>query len=448
MATDPCALLKTLLQQPDEIEWLEFKENYWDPEQVGRNCSALSNSAMLLDKDRAYIVYGVQNTTHKMVGTSVKLKKKKGKGGGENFEHWLNRMLRPTLTVEVRDFECDGLQFAMIELEPSYSAPIKFDGVEYIRIGENTRRLEEFPDRLRALWIKTGARSFEDAIARPNVREAEILTLLDVEAFFSLRGLPAPAARGLQLRALVDAQHLRDTRENTFDITNMGALLLARDLSRFPSLAAKIPRAIKYLGTNKLRSAPEIKLLKGYACGFAELLEHVGQLLKEERTARGQRTVSGPYHDDMLRETIANALVHQDFSIAGAGPMIEVFSNRVEISNPGRSLIERDRIINDKRSRNVKLAAAMRDCKLCEERGGGLDKAFQAAEDAGLPAPDVLVSDTSTQLTLLAHTAFNEMNKSEKLRSLYYHCALRYAARDYMTNASLRERFGLPATKM
>jgi predicted HTH transcriptional regulator len=142
----------------------------------------------------------------------------------------------------------------------------------------------------------------------------------------------------------------------------------------------------------------------------------------------------------MLRETIANALVHQDFSIAGVGPMIEIFSNRIEITNPGRSLIERDRIINDKRSRNVKLASAMRSFHLCEERGSGLDKAFQAAEDTGLPAPDVLVSETSIQFTLLSRTAFNETTKGEKLRSLYYHCALRYAARDYMTNASLRER--------
>jgi predicted HTH transcriptional regulator len=228
----------------------------------------------------------------------------------------------------------------------------------------------------------------------------------------------------------------------------MGALLLAKDLSRFPGLQGKAPRVIKYLGTNKLRSEPELTIMRGYACGFEDLLAHVQGLLTEETIVKGRRTDTVAYHEDMLRETIANALVHQNFSIAGVGPMIEIFSNRIEITNPGRSLIERDRIINDKRSRNVKLASAMRLFHLCEERGSGLDKAFQAAEDTGLPAPDVLVSETSTQFTLLSRTAFNETTKGEKLRSLYYHCALRYAARDYMTNASLRERFGLPATKM
>jgi ATP-dependent DNA helicase RecG len=203
-----------------------------------------------------------------------------------------------------------------------------------------------------------------------------------------------------------------------------------------------------HLGVNKMRSEPERKITKGYACGFEELLDHIESLLSEEKTIKGKRTATVPYHDDILREIIANALVHQDFAISGNGPMIEVFTNRVEVSNPGKSLIEKDRIINDKRSRNIKLAAAMRDFHLCEQRGQGLDKAFQAAEDTGLPAPDIVVSETSTQVTILAHTAFNEMTKSEKLRSLFYHCALRYAARDYMTNSSLRERFGLPANMM
>ncbi len=187
MILDPSALLNTLVANPNEQEWLEFKENYWDPDQVGRNCSALANSAILLDKDRAYIVWGVQSQTHNKVGTTVRLKKRKGKGGGENFENWLSRQLRPSLTIEMVDFEEGGLHFSLIEIEPSYRAPVKFDGVEYIRIGENTRRLEEFPDRQRALWMKSGARCFEDAIARANVSEADVFSLLDVEAFFYSR---------------------------------------------------------------------------------------------------------------------------------------------------------------------------------------------------------------------------------------------------------------------
>ena len=443
---DPCALLDELVKEPSESEWLEFKQSYWDPEQVGKNCSALANAAMLIDRDRGFIVYGVENGIHKKVGTTVRLKQKKVKGN--NFENWLNDRLSPRTTVEVHDFVCDGLHFSLIVLEPAYTSPISFDKVPYIRVGENTKRLEDYPDRLRAIWLKTGVRGYEDLVATPNVSSDQVFELLDVAAFYSLREEPVPGSKAEKLKALVAAKMIQDTKEGTYDITNMGALLLAKDLDSFPALRSKQLRVIKYLGANKMKSEPEVRLTAGYACGFELYLKHIHSRLQEESTKGGRRTTQIPYPEDMLRETVANALVHQDLSVSGAGPMVEIFSNRVEISNPGRSLIARDRMINEKRSRNERLAAAMRDFKLCEERGSGLDKAFQAAEDAGLPAPDPVISDTSTQMTLLAPSAFGSMTKAEKLRSLYYHCALRYAARDFMTNPSLRERFKLPPSKM
>ena len=262
MIVDPCALLSVLAQEPTEAEWLEFKQSYWDPEQTGRNCSALANSAMLLGKDRAFIVFGVENGTHALVGTSLRLKKKKH-GGGENFENWLNRMLRPSLTIEICDFGCGKLKYSIVAIEPSYVAPVKFNGTEYIRIGENTRRLEEYPDRLRALWFKTGSRTFEDVVAVPGVDEAGVTEFLDVDAYFELRRMVKPAQRSVQLAALMGSNLLRDTREGTYDITNLGALLLARDLSRFASLTGKAPRVIRYLGANKMRSQPEKRLLRG-----------------------------------------------------------------------------------------------------------------------------------------------------------------------------------------
>lgn len=443
---DPCALLDELTKEPSESEWLEFKQSFWDHEQTGRNCSALANAAMLVDRDRAFIVFGVENKTYRKTGTTIRLKQKKVKG--QNFENWLNDKLAPRTTVEMLDFVCDGLHFSLIAIEPAYTSPIAFDKLHYIRVGENTKRLDEFPDRLRAIWLKTGVRGFEDSVVSPNVSADQVFELIDVDAFYSLREEAVPGSKAEKLKALAAARMIQDTKEGTYDITNMGALLLATDLDRFPTLRSKQLRVIKYLGANKMKSEPEIRLTAGYACGFESHLKHIFSRLQEESTRGGRRTIQIPYPEDMLRETVANALVHQDLSVSGAGPMVEIFSNRVEISNPGRSLISRDRMINEKRSRNEKMAAAMRDFKLCEERGSGLDKAFQAAEDAGMPAPDPVISDATTQMTLLAPSAFGSMTKAEKLRSLYYHCALRFAARDYMTNASLRERFKLPASKM
>lgn len=142
MATnDPKALLKRLLQEPAETPWLEFKRNNSDPDLIGRTISACANSAMLVEQDRAFIVWGIENKTKKKVGTTVRLKELTK--GAENLENWLNHMIEPRLMMELIDFEEDGKLFSIISFEPTYSKPVKFYGVEYIRIGENVRSLKD-----------------------------------------------------------------------------------------------------------------------------------------------------------------------------------------------------------------------------------------------------------------------------------------------------------------
>jgi predicted HTH transcriptional regulator len=373
--------------------------------------------------------------------------KAKGKGN-ENFANWISRVIAPRIMIALHDFECGGKDFSIMELEPTYQSPVKFNQIPYIRITENTRPLSEFPDIERAIWTKTAARKFEEAIAFAGASAEDVFKLLDVNAYYALAERPKPRSKETILQQLSDAHYLRDMLNGKWDITNLGALLLAFDLKAFSGLLEKAPRVIKYTGVNKLNAEPEKQHVRGYACGFEDLLNYVKELVAEERTVRGKRVTALLYHEDILRELLANALVHQDFMVSGTSPMIEVFRNRIEFTNPGPSLIERDMMLNGKQSRNVKLAAAMFDMGLCEQRGSGLDKAFQAAEDTGLPSPDLVVTKTSTNATVFAETAFDQMKKGDKLRSLYFHCALRYAERDYMTNASLRERFGLPASEM
>ncbi len=115
---DPCALLKHLANEPSESTWLEFKADLFDPVQVGKNISALSNGAMLAQKDYAFLVWGVENATHEPVGTSVKLNRRKKEG--EPFTNWLTRKLDPKLNLQFLDSECDGKSFAIIVVEQSY----------------------------------------------------------------------------------------------------------------------------------------------------------------------------------------------------------------------------------------------------------------------------------------------------------------------------------------
>ena len=66
-----------------------------------------------------------------------------------------------------------------------------------------------------------------------------------------------------------------------------------------------------------------------------------------------------------LREAVANALIHQDFSVTGTGVVVEIFSNRIEITNPGIPLVDIYRIVdNPPKSRNEKLASLMRRLRM------------------------------------------------------------------------------------
>jgi predicted HTH transcriptional regulator len=182
----------------------------------------------------------------------------------------------------------------------------------------------------------------------------------------------------------------------------------------------------------------------GYAVGFSGLIEYVlSRLPHSEVIRRALRQNQSLYPPLALREIIANALIHQDFSITGAGPMIEIYDNRIEISNPGRLLPSKklDRIIGAQpESRNERLAKAMRRYKVCEERGSGLIKAGTEIELFGLPPIEFVEGDNWFKVILHAPRSFKEMSSQERLMACYQHAVLKHYAGGIMTNASLRER--------
>jgi predicted HTH transcriptional regulator len=159
------------------------------------------------------------------------------------------------------------------------------------------------------------------------------------------------------------------------------------------------------------------------------------------RALRGEVTT---FPELAIRELVANAMIHQDFSISGAGPMVEVFTDRVEITNPGAPLVRTERFVDSPpRSRNEALASMMRRIGVCEERGSGWDKIVFLTEFHQLPAPLAETIDENTRIVLFAHRPLNKMDRDDRIRALYLHACLKYVSRETMTNTSVRERFGI-----
>ncbi len=124
--------------------------------------------------------------------------------------------------------------------------------------------------------------------------------------------------------------------------------------------------------------------------------------------------------------------------------MIEVFTDRIEITNPGIPLINTLRFIDEPpRSRNETLAKMMRRLNICEERGSGIDKVIAEVELFQLPAPDFQVTTNHTRVTLYAPKKFAEMSQADRVRACYQHACLCWVTNIPTTNSSLRQRFGV-----
>ena len=434
-------LVRELCALAHEIEWVEFKENYRSPESMGRYISALANSAVLHGKSHGYVLWGVKNGTHELVGTNfVPGSKKKG---NELIEPWLARLLEPQVSFRFEELEVDGSRVVLLEVERATSRPVAFQGTEFIRIGSSTRKLRDHPTREKQLWRLFLNYAFEDGTAAEHLTGQDILQALDYSAYFHMLGVPLPDGRNAILEALAHDELINPNQAGGYDITNLGAILFARRLAKFPGLKRKAVRLSRYRGSGRMDAEREQEGGKGYAIGFEGLVGHI-------RAWTPSNEVLGPafrreipmFPPVAIRELVANALIHQDFTMTGAGPMIEIFDRRLEISNPGEPLIDTRRFLDTQpRSRNEKLASLMRRLNICEERGTGIDKVVAAVESFALPAPVFEKPPGFTRALLFAHKPFREMDRQERLHACYMHACLRHVTQQPMTNSSLRARF-------
>jgi ATP-dependent DNA helicase RecG len=435
-------LVRELCKLPNETEWVEFKHNNDNPEEIGEYLSALANSAALHGKSSAYLVWGIDDPTHEVVGTTFVPAAKKV--GNEELENWMLRLLEPKIDFHFYPVEVDGKSVVLLEIGRAFRQPVRFSGQEYIRIGSYKKKLKDFPEKERELWIFNKT-PFEDGVVAERLPADEVLRLLDYPAYFDLLELPLPANRDGILTALADDGLIRSCKAGGWDVTNLGAVLFAKRLDPFRSLQRKAMRVIQYRGTSRLETRKEEVRGKGYASGFEELIEFINGLLpSNEVIGQALRRTVPMFPDPAVRELVANALIHQDFFVTGAGPMVEIFDDRIEITNPGEPLVDTQRFVDTPpKSRNEVLASLMRRVGICEERGSGIDKVVFQVEFFQLPAPLFEVPEGFTRAVLFAHKALSDMDKNDRVRACYLHACLKYVNRGYLTNTSLRERFGI-----
>ncbi|MBF0162467.1 MAG: putative DNA binding domain-containing protein [Magnetococcales bacterium] len=440
-------LINDLRALPMETPWVEFKQDNTNPHMIGERCSALSNSCRLEGRDAAYMLWGIDDATHEVVGTvfdpdTVKV-------GNQPFQHWLAQRLQPSISFSFRAVAHPAGRVVILEIPPATLSPVAFNKEAYIRIGSATPRLVDYPARHQALIERLRPCVWEHGIARSYSDADEVLDLLDYASYFRLTGQPLPDNRRGIFEKLEADQLIQKEVGQRWKITNLGAILFAVDLNLFdPVLARKAVRLVVYDGQNKAAAVTHRKDgVKGYAVGFAGLVGYINDLLPQnEHIGAALRETQPLFPELAIRELVANALIHQDMTLTGAGPQIEVFTDRIEITNPGRPLIQPDRMIDlPPRSRNAMLALLMRRMRFCEEQGSGLDKVIAQVELFQLPPPLFRESDAAMQVVLYGPRSYACMTPEERVRACYQHAVLKFLGGERMKNSSLCERLGIPS---
>jgi predicted HTH transcriptional regulator len=432
------ALEKSFKPIPAELNELDWKSELSNnSEKFARHLSAFSNL-----ENGGFMIFGVNNDlSFRTISQNevTEIIKKTGNIARNN--------LAQPVTIDHCSISYQGYDLLFLFIPESPYRPVHLKGGQilesYKRSAGQTVKMSA--DEIRVLLAHAQNLRFEDQIAESSLTEDEVLDLIDYDSYFRMSGKSLPENKKLILDVLSNEGLLKYNIDNSWNITNIGAILFATDLRRFKDLKRKAVRVVIYKSNDRIEAIKEQEGGMGYAARFEGLVRYImDQLPTNEVIENAIRKNVKMYPEVAIREIVANALIHQDFTVTGSGVLIEIFSDRIEITNPGVPLIDINRFIDTApKSRNEALASLLRRLNVCEERGSGIDRAIAHIEAYQLPAPKFIREADYTKVILYAHKTLTRMDKEDRVRACYQHCCLHHISDQKTNNQSIRERFSI-----
>ena len=353
-----------------ESQHLEFKEakSSFDKGDLRDYCVALANEG------GGFLLLGVSDTViggaRAVVGTQAFRKP-------IELEHFVLQTCRFRIDVgEVSHPHGRVLVFSI----PGRPKGIAYEsnGRYLMRAGSSLVAMS--PDRLKQIFAED-APHWGEELVRERIQAQDVVDLFDIQRFFELLKFPYPTTQEGVIERLRQKRLVRH-HHGTYDITRLGALLLAKRLEDFPEIARRAARVVVYQGSTKLQTRIDQVGQRGYAAGFQLLVNFImTQMPRREVVESSLRREETLVPEIVIRELVANALVHQELSIGGTSPLVEIYDDRIEISNPGTPIVYTNRFTDGYQSRNEHMAELMRSFGICEEKGSGIDRVITAAEE-------------------------------------------------------------------
>lgn len=392
------AKLKELLSLPAETEWVEFKKDNTNPEEIGQYLSALSNSAALHRKPYGYIGWGIEDGTLAVVGTSFKPHHTKGKGN-EDLEPWLARLLTPRVDFKINEFDYNGKPVVLFAVQAANHAPVAFSGQEWIRVGSHKKPLKDYLEKERKLWELLSAPT-DDWSAQ--VCPGATLADLDPQAI-------AFARQEYKKKHPTLAKEVDGWDDLTLlnkakvclngQITRTAIILLGKNESEH-YLAPGIARITWVLkdehGVEKDYQHFGPPLILAVDLVFAKIRNLTYRHLPDASLFPIEVTQYDPW---VVRETLHNCIAHQDYRLGGKINVVEMadsllFTNVGEFL-PGsvENVIRRD--APPEVYPNRWLAEAMVNLNMIDTIGSGIKRMFTTQWQRNFPMPDFDLSEAN-----------------------------------------------------
>lgn len=386
-ARELTVLVDRLCAEPRESEWLEFKANRCEPQTLGEYLSALANSACLLGKPRAYLVFGIEDGSHGLVGTTFDPAAESGKGS-QLLPLWLSLGLHPNTGFEIHALDYRGKRVVLFEIHPAYDRPVSFYGKAYVRDGSSKTELDKYPEKQRRIWH--GRVDWSAMVC-----ERATLADLDPAAIAKARReyqtkFPAKAA---DVGGWDDATFLNKAKLTTQGaVTNAALLLLGREETS--TLLSPAVARISWILKNDRNEEQD------YEHFGPPLLLNVDRLLARIRNLTLRQLPSGTlfpvemsqYDPWVIREALHNCIAHQDYGLRGRINVVETPA-ALMLTNVGgflpgtvEAVIRQDAPLEI--YRNPFLAEAMVNLNMIDTQGGGIKRMFLAQRRRFFPLPD------------------------------------------------------------
>ena len=349
-----------------------------------------------------------------------------------------------SIPIEHSILDYEGYSLLFVYIPEQSDKPVHLRGKDiytsYCRSAGQTVKMSR--NQVKALIATSQGITFEEQVAKGELTKEEVLDLLDYKALYRILDKNLPKSEDSIIDRLRDYKLCKQTGDY-WTISNLGAVLFSKNLQNFPNLVGHEVIVRKYVGANNRQLEFEQHVTFGYAVGFEWLVDFIMRNTSTEHIDVKRKEIP-TYPRVAIREFVANALVHQDFGITGMPVTIEIFSNRLSVTNAGAPLNDINRLIDlPPQSRNEQLAQMMFTLGVCERRGSGIDRAIAAVEEMFLPPVKFTKGEQHTRVFLYPQKSLKDMTKQEKISACYQHACLVYENGDRINNKSVRERFEL-----